>query len=136
MGPLLIILGIVLLAWWNRAIVRRLRREATQALWSWGLAAAWLMRGALGSWSSLFLKYQPFAELRIFGAPLPIVALHGEGPRGQEQWVDFVSPWPWLLLAANVLIVALLAGGVVGLLFWGSRHRAATQDRPHDFPRH
>ncbi len=61
-------------------------------------------------------KYRPSPELRIHGAPVPVVAFHWEGPPGEEQWIDFITPAPLLFAGSNVVLLALLAGLPVGLV--------------------
>jgi hypothetical protein len=106
-----------LLAWANVALVRLyLRRRAG---WGWwvALSAAWLTGGALGVWGGFFFEYQPTPTLRVIGAPVPAAFHHWEGPPGEEQWVDFITPAPALYAASNIALLGLLAGCPVGLVF-------------------
>jgi hypothetical protein len=116
MGGLLLIFGvIVLLAFANAAIVRLLRRAGRG--WWCALAVAWLAGAGLGMWGGFFFEYRPTPDLRVFGAPVPGAFLHWEGPRGEEQWVDFITPAPLLFAGSNIAILALVAGLPVALVF-------------------
>jgi hypothetical protein len=57
-------------------------------------------------------------RLRVFGAPVPAAFFHLEGPPGEEQWVDFITPAPLLFAASNVPLLGLLVACPVGLVFW------------------
>ena len=117
MGVLLIFAVTVLLAFADAGIVRLLRRRRGGRGWWCALAVAWLAGAGLGVWSGFFFEYRPNPELRVFGAPVPGAFLHWEGPPGEEQWVDFITPAPLLFAGSNIAIVALLAGLPVGLVF-------------------
>jgi hypothetical protein len=53
---------------------------------------------------------------------VPAAFFHLEGPPGDEQWVDFITPAPELFALANVPLLALAAGCLVGMValpfFW------------------
>jgi hypothetical protein len=49
---------------------------------------------------------------------VPVACLHWEGPPGEEQWVDFITPAPILFAGSNVPIMALLGACPVGVIFW------------------
>jgi hypothetical protein len=124
MGCLFIpaLIGVLALA--NAFIVRMLRQRGAGTRWWAALSSAWLAGAALGVWSGFFFEYQPSPRLRVFGAPVPAAFFHWEGPPGEEQWVDFITPAPVLFAASNVAILALLAGCPVGVAFWVvSRHK-------------
>jgi hypothetical protein len=118
MGCLLIPIVIALLAWANVAIVRLLHRRHGGLVWWVALSIAWLAGAALGVWGGFFFEYQPSPRLRVFGAPVPAAFFHWEGPPGEEQWVDFITPVPLLIAGSNVVILALLAACPVGLVGW------------------
>ena len=118
MACLLITLIVAVLALANAAVVRQLQRRHAGRWWWAALFVAWLAGAALGGWGFFFVEYQPSPRLRVVGAPLPAASFLLEGPPGEEQWVDYVTPAAPLLAAANVLILALLAGCPVGLVFW------------------
>jgi hypothetical protein len=118
MGFLLIILTVALLGYVNLAIVRSFRQRRAALPW-WGvLVAAWMVGSALGFWSGFFLEYRPLSKLRVAGAPIPAAFFHWEGPPGEEQWIDFITPVPLLFAGSNVLIVGLLTACPVGLAYW------------------
>jgi hypothetical protein len=118
MGGLLIIVLVGLLALTNMATVRLLRRRLAGPGWWAALSVAWLAGALLGVWGGFFFEYQLSPRLRVFGAPAPAGFFHLEGPPGEEQWIDFITPAPMLFAASNVPILALLAACPVGLLFW------------------
>jgi hypothetical protein len=101
----------------NAFIVRMLRQRGAGTRWWAALSSAWLAGAALGVWSGFF-EYQPSPRLRVVGAPVPAAFFHWEGPPGEEQWVGFITQAPVLFAVSNVAILALLAGGPVGLAFW------------------
>lgn len=115
---------LALLAWADMATLRMLlRRQANPAWW----ATLWIVGGlglAFGVWIGAFLEYQPSPRLRVFGAPFAAAILHLEGPPGEEHWVDYITPVPFLIVGSNVLLVALLAPCPVGILFWLSQRSA------------
>jgi len=112
-----------MLAWANAAAVRALRAHAAPAGWWAALMVLWLAGAAAGVWGGFFAEYQASPTLRVSGAPLPVGAAHREGSPGQEQWVGFVTPAPLLFAAANVPLVGLLAGSIIGPAFWAWRRR-------------
>jgi hypothetical protein len=118
MGCLLILVLIAILALANVATVRLLQRRQASAGWWAALSITWLAGAALGVWGGFFFEYQPSPQLRVFGAPVPAGVFHWEGPPGEEQWIDFVTPAPLLFAGSNVPIMALLAACPVGLVFW------------------
>jgi hypothetical protein len=143
MGCLLIPALIGLLALADAIIVRMLRQQGAGMVWWSALSAAWLAGAALGVWGGFFFEYQPSPRLRVFGAPVPAAFFHWEGPPGEEQWVDFITPAPVLFAASNVAILALLTGCLVGVAFWLvsrlkrsgpgiSGEQVASSDRPRD----
>jgi hypothetical protein len=107
----------VLIAFADAGIVRLFRRRRAGPGWWCALAVAWLVGAGLGAWGGFFFEYRPTPVLRIFGAPVPGAFLSWEGPQGEEQWVDFITPAPLLFAGSNIVILALLAGLTVGLLF-------------------
>jgi hypothetical protein len=116
MGCLFILLLVGLLAWANLAVVQMFTRRQAKARWWIGLAVA---GGAgLGIWSGFFLEYQILPTLRVIGFPVPAAFFHLEGPPGQEQWIDFVTPDPLLVAGSNILILGMLAACPVWLAFW------------------
>jgi hypothetical protein len=82
------------------------------------MSVAWLAGASLGVWSGFFFEYQATPRLRVVGAPVPAAFFHWEGPPGQEQWIDFITPAPLLFASSNVVILSLLAACPVGLVFW------------------
>ena len=80
-------------------------------------AIAWLVGAGIGARGGFFFEDRPTPVLRVFGAPVPAALPHWEGPPGEEQWVDFITPAPLLFAASNIAILALLAGLPVGLMF-------------------
>ena len=131
MGCLLLPLLLVLPALADAAIVRMLRQRQVGAGWWAALSAAWLAGAALGVWSGFFFEYRPSVRLRVLGAPVPAAFLHWEGPPGEEQWVDFITPAPLLFAASNVVILAFLAGCPVGLVYWLAGLRGRPQRGEH-----
>jgi hypothetical protein len=117
MGGLLISVLVWLLALANAAAVLLLRRRQAGRGWWAALWVAWLAGAALGVWGAFF-EYQLSPRLRAVGAPVPAAFFHLEGPPGEEQWIDFITPAPLLFAGSNVPILALLAACPVGLLFW------------------
>src|SRR5690349_8162976 len=96
MGFLLILCVVALLAFGNAMAVRSFLARRAGAPWWVAMAAAWAAGGALGVWSGFFFEYRPVPKLRVAGAPIPAAFFHWEGPPGQEQWVDFITPAPLL----------------------------------------
>ena len=119
MGCLFILLIVGLLLWANIATVQMFTRRQAKAIWWIGLAVAWAVGAGLGVWSGFFFEYQASATLRVFGFPVPAAFFHYEGPPGQEQWIDFITPAPLLFAGSNIFIVGMLAACPVGLAFWG-----------------
>jgi hypothetical protein len=118
MGFLLLAVVVSLLACVNVAVFRSFWGHRVGSVW-WGvLIAAWGAGAVLGVWGGFCFEYQPLNELRVAGAPIPAAFFHWEGPRGEEKWVDFLTPAPLLFAGSNVFIVALLAGCPVWLAFW------------------
>src|SRR5436309_1041054 len=87
--PLIILALIGLLAWANYAMVRFLQRRHAAIGWWVLLIAVWAAGMALGVYGGFFFEYHASPKLRVFGAPVPALFLHWEGPPGQEHWVDF-----------------------------------------------
>ncbi len=75
-------------------------------------------RSGNGSLEWLYFEHQLLPELRVAGAPMPCAFFHWEGPPGEEQWVDFITPDPMLFAGSNIFILALLSACPVGLVFW------------------
>ncbi len=117
MGCLLIPVLVGLLALANVVTVRLFRRREAGVGWWIALSLAWLAGAALGVWGGFFLEYQPSPRLRVFGAPVPAAFFHWEGPPGEEQWVDFITPVLLLFAGSNVPIMALLVACLIGLVF-------------------
>jgi hypothetical protein len=115
MGCLFLLLMVGLLVWGNLATVQMLTRRHAKATWWIGLAVAW---AGIGVWSGFFFEYQASPTLRVFGFPVPAAVFHYEGPPGQEQWIDFITPAPILFAASNTFIIAMLAACPMGLAFW------------------
>ena len=115
---LLIVVLLALLTLANTAVVRMLRRRQAGVGWWVALSAAWLAGAALGVWSGFFFEYRASPRLRVIGAPVPAAFFHWEGPPGEEQWVDYITPVPLLSVASNVAILALLAGCLAGVVLW------------------
>jgi hypothetical protein len=130
MGYLFILAVVALLGWVNVATVRLIRREQARAGWWVALVVAGLVGAGMGVWGGFFFEYQPSPRLRVFGAPVPAAFLHWEGPPGEEDWVDFVTPAPALFAGSNVLLLALLAACPIGLVFWLWRWVAPARGRP------
>jgi hypothetical protein len=118
MGCLLIPVLIALLGWANAAIVRLFQRWHAGPVWWAALLIAWLAGALLGVWSGFFFEYQPSPRLRVAGAPVPGAFFHWEGPPGEEQWSDYITPAPLLFAGSNILILAMLAAVPVGVAFW------------------
>jgi hypothetical protein len=110
---LLIFAVTFLLAFADAGIVRLFRRRRAGRSWWCALAVAWLV----GAWGGFFFEYRPTPVLRVFGAPVPGVFLHWEGPLGEERWVDFNHPGSGVFAGSNIVILALLAVLSVGLVF-------------------
>jgi hypothetical protein len=118
MGCLFIPAAIILLVFANLAVVRMLiGRQAGSGWWA-AVFVAWFVGAALGVWAGFYFEYQASPRLRVAGAPVPAAFFHLEGPPGDEQWVDFITPAPALFAGSNVPILALLAACPVGLVFW------------------
>jgi hypothetical protein len=118
MGFLLIFVVIAVLGYLNLSIVRLFgRRRAGRRSWT-ALILAWAIGAGLGVKGGFFFEYRPSPALRVAGAPIPGAFFHREGPPGQEQWVDFITPAPLLFAGSNIVIVALLAACPIGLVFW------------------
>jgi hypothetical protein len=60
---------------------------------------------------------------------VPAAFFHWEGPPGEEQWIDFITPAPLLFAGSNVVILALLAACPVGVVCWLRRWLAPAPDR-------
>ena len=117
MGFLVIIAAVAPIAYANLAIVRSFKRGQATLSW-WGvLVAAWAVGSAVGIWSGFFFEYRPESRLRVLGAPVPAAVFHWEGPPGEEQWIDFITPAPLLFAGLNVVILALSVACLVGLAF-------------------
>jgi hypothetical protein len=127
MGCLFLLPIVGLLVWANITIVQMFTRRQTKARWWIGLAVAWAVGAGIGVWSGFFFEYQILPTLRVAGFPVPAAFFHYEGPPGQEQWIDFITPAPILFAGSNILIVGMLAACPVGLAFWLTR--------PEDCPR-
>jgi hypothetical protein len=117
MGVVLIFTMLVLLAFLNAGIIRLLRRRGAGRHWWCALAIAWSAGAGSGVWSGCFFEYQPTPELRVLSAPVPTAFFHWEGPLGEEQWVDYITPVPELIAGSDIAFIALLAGLPVGLVF-------------------
>ena len=117
MGFLLILLLLAPVSYCNVLIVRSFLARSAGVPW-WGvLAAAWLAGATIGAWCGFGFEYRPVPTLRVFGAPIPAAFFHWEGPPGEEQWVDFVTPAPLLFAGSNVVILAMMSACLVGLTF-------------------
>lgn len=127
MGFLLIFVFIGLLGWANLVAVRLLRSCVAGPGWWASLVLLWIGGAAVGYWGGFFFEYQPSPRLRVLGAPIPAAFLHLEGPPGDEQWIDFITPAPLLFAGSNVIIVALLLACPLLPAFW-LRHRAQRSD--------
>lgn len=123
MGAVLILAVAVFLVWANLTTVRALRSRRAGVVWWAALAVLWAAGAAIGVWGGFFFEYQASPRLRVFGAPLPAGMSQLNGPPGQEVWVGFVTPVPILFAAANVPLVGLFAGSLVGMAFrlWRGR---------------
>jgi hypothetical protein len=128
MGFLLIVLLVALLVCINVALISAFRRRLPGPPWWRALVAAWMAGAGLGVWSGFFFEYRPDPRLRILGAPIPAICFQWEGPSGEERWVDYVTPDPLLFAGSNVVILALLAGCLVGLAYWFQRQFLATPE--------
>lgn len=116
---LILVVVVVLLALANLATVLSLQRWKAGPGWWVALWMAWLIGAAVGVWSGFYFEYQPSPHLRVFGAPVPAVFFQlEEGPAGEEQWIDFITPAPLLYAGSNVPILTMLTAGPVGILFW------------------
>src|SRR5262249_41716400 len=98
MACLLIPLIVAGLAFANAATVRLLQRRHAGRGWWAALFVAWLAGAVLGGWGCFF-EYQLSPRLRVVGAPVPEVFFLLEGPPGEEQWADYVTPAAPLLAA-------------------------------------
>jgi hypothetical protein len=120
----LFVLGVVsLLAYLNLLIIRSFRRRSVGPGWWTMLIIAWAAGSALGFVGGFFFEYQPSPHLRVAGAPVPGAFFRWEGPPGEEQWVDYITPAPLLCAGSNVAIIGLLAACPIGLAFWLQRRR-------------
>ena len=117
MGLLVVTVVIIVLVYANAFIIHRFQARRAGRGWWVAMAVAWSVGAATGVWSGFYFEYRPLPELRVFGAPIPHAFFHWEGPLGEEQWVDFITPAPQLLAGSNVVILALLAACPVGLTF-------------------
>ncbi len=115
MGCLLILMlaGAMIAANW--ATLYALQRRRAGLGWWIALCGAWILGAAVGVIGT-FHEFQPSPKLRVVGRPMPVVIFQLEGPPGQEQWIDFVSPLGPLVIGVNAGSLALLAGLPVGLL--------------------
>jgi hypothetical protein len=110
---LILVLG--LLGYANVAIVRSFRRAGRR--WWTALAVAWMAGIGAGVWGTFCFDYWLSPRDHVYGAPILVAVLRWEGPPRHEQWVDYVTPAPFLVAGANALILGLLAACPVGLAF-------------------
>ena len=122
MGPLLILIIIALLGWANVAIIRRFRSQVAGWGWWTSLLLLWTAGATIGVWGGFFFEYLACPTLRVCGAPVPVGFFHLEGPPGQQQWIDFITPAPLLFALSNVVLMTLLLACPVWLAFV-YRHR-------------
>jgi len=127
MACLLIPVVVAFLAWANFATVRMFQARAAGPGWWAMVSLLWAGGVALGIWGGFFFEYQPSSRLRVIGAPVPGAFFHLEGPPGEEQWVDFITPEPLLFAGSNVLLMPLLLASPIGLVFrlWAGSARHA-----------
>lgn len=118
MGCIFIPVVVLLLAITNVVIVRLFLRRHAGSGWWIVISCGWLVRLAVGVWGGFFFEYQASPRLRVFGAPVPAGFLHLEGPPGEEQWIDYVTPEPLLFAGSNIVIMAMLTSCPIGLVFW------------------
>jgi hypothetical protein len=114
---ILVYITIVLLLWANVAAVVSFRRRRASGRWWTAMWFAWILGGAIGVYGGFFFEYQPTETLRVFGAPVPAVFLHLEGPPDNQQWVDYITPAPLLFAGSNIIILAMAAGCLVATGF-------------------
>jgi hypothetical protein len=117
MDCLLIPLLIALFLWINKAVLKLLWQRASTG-WKIAYCFACVTGIILGVWGGFFFEYQPYPNLRVFSIPFPIGFLHLEGPPGNEEWVDFVSPAGALVALSDLIIIALIVPSLIGLAFW------------------
>ena len=113
----LIPLTILILACLDAAIIQMFRYRRAKVTWWIALSCAWSIGAAIGFWSGFFFEYQPSPHLRVCGFPVPGAFFHWEGPPGEEDWVDYITPAPLTFAGSNILIVSLATALPVGLLF-------------------
>jgi hypothetical protein len=128
MGCLLIPAIIGLLTCIDVVIVRLFQRRHASKKWWGALVFVWLLGAGVGIWSSFF-EWHPSPTLRVFGFPLVLAILRWEGSPGNENWVDYVSSIPHLVIGGNMLLLALLASYPVGLVFWLWGRRASVREK-------
>ncbi len=114
-----IILGAIwLLIWGNLSTIRLFRPMRAGGAWWIFLGLLWVAGLALGVYGGFFFVYRASPTLQIFGAPVPTLFLHWEGPAGHQQWVDFPADTALLNAFSNVLLLPLLLAGLFGPVFW------------------
>lgn len=110
MEPSLLIAVLCLLGWLAILAVKSLWARQVGRWWRSSLVVSLVLGIALGIWLGGFFEYRPSAKLRVLGFPVPVAAFALErGADGQEQWTDFVPPFPELVVAANVLLTAIMS---------------------------
>jgi len=110
MGSSLLITVLCLLGWLAILAAKSLWARQVGRWWWSSLAVSLVLGIALGIWLGGFFEYRPPAKLRVLGFPVPVAAFALEvGSDGQEQWTDFVPPFPELVVAANVLLTAIMS---------------------------
>lgn len=106
MGPLIIVGLLFLSIWFLFALGQRFYSRSVGYVW-WVAYAVLLINGFIvGFYLGMSFEYQASNELRLLGAPIPIVVFHLE----DGMWVDFVSPdWlAWLKVFTNIAVVMAL----------------------------
>jgi hypothetical protein len=104
-------------AWCSYLVIRMLRRRRAGFRWWVALAIASLFGAILGIWCGLEFEYRPSQTVRVLGFPMPIAVFHLEGGGADEQWIDFVSPFPVVNAIGNAFFILFLSAIPVGLAF-------------------
>jgi hypothetical protein len=105
MAPLFALTLLALASLAAFATVRGLRRSQAGPRWWGGLSLSAALGAAVGVWCGFFCEYHVIENLRVFSFPVPAGFWHLE----DGDWVDYVTPAPFLVAVCNSASVALLA---------------------------
>lgn len=112
----LAILGVVFLIIINAATVVCLL-ENRSIIWWVLFGLGWTIGGYFG-YHHAGAEYSHRPDMKIYGYPFPGVVLILEGEKGKEHWVDYVSPFPLGIIAANFLIYLSPVTLLLGPILW------------------